>query len=205
VKAQGIDPALVVVDTASWAMEGLEESSARDAGIFLGGMDFIRKALRCAVAIIHHSGKDGSKGERGSSALPANVDFRVEVECDHAVKAVRVWMRKQKDAERRQAPWHYEGRECAGSLAFASISGSEYHALTEGTDDMAPRQIGAALLKLGQPVSTHVLALEVAGPEASVEEIGIVERALGKLAKGKLGAYCNGVGRALKWSILSGA
>jgi hypothetical protein len=48
-------------------------------GEFIGNMDYLRAQTGAHVAIVHHFGKDKSKGGRGSSTLPAAVDSQFEV------------------------------------------------------------------------------------------------------------------------------
>jgi hypothetical protein len=71
-------PVLVVIDTLARAMMG-DENSAEEMGEFVRSCEEIRNAFGCHVLIIHHTGKDLTKGSRGSSALRAAVDTEVEV------------------------------------------------------------------------------------------------------------------------------
>ena len=57
-----------------------EENSAKDANEYIQAMDVIRKKLNCCVTNVHHTGKDASKGGRGSSA------FRSAWDMEHLVK-----------------------------------------------------------------------------------------------------------------------
>jgi RecA-family ATPase len=61
----------LIVDTLARAMAGAEENSARDMGFAVGGLDALARTLECAVTVVHHSGKDASRGERGSGVLRA--------------------------------------------------------------------------------------------------------------------------------------
>jgi len=70
---------LVVVDTLARAMAGGDENTAMDMGRFVANCDRVRVATGAAVNIIHHTGKDASKGARGSSALRAATDTEIEV------------------------------------------------------------------------------------------------------------------------------
>ena len=69
----------VVVDTLARALAGGDENSAKDMGAFIANVDVIRARTGAAVMIVHHSGKDASKGARGSSALRAAVDTELEI------------------------------------------------------------------------------------------------------------------------------
>lgn len=90
-------PIMVVFDTLSRCMVGMDENSAQDVSLFIKAADTIKKELGCAVSIVHHSTKDGSS-ERGSSALRGaadamykivkNEDQVVEMKCDKMKDAV---------------------------------------------------------------------------------------------------------------------
>jgi KaiC/GvpD/RAD55 family RecA-like ATPase len=77
-------PTLLVFDTLARCMFGGDENSAQDVSAIVAAADRVREALRCAVALIHHVGKNGSKGMRGSSALFAACDNVLLVD-DHCV------------------------------------------------------------------------------------------------------------------------
>ena len=88
---------LIIIDTLARAMVGIEENSSKDTSMFIHKFDIIKKAFNCALLYIHHSGKDVTRGMRGSSALLACVDVSISIEstCKH----VNVAVVKQKDAE----------------------------------------------------------------------------------------------------------
>jgi len=73
-----LNPVLIVIDTLARAMQG-DENSTADMGKLVRGVDLIRKHVDAHVMLIHHSGKDTSKGARGSSALKAAVDTEIEL------------------------------------------------------------------------------------------------------------------------------
>jgi len=88
---------LVVVDTVARSMLGADENSATDMGKFVKSCDAVKEHCGCTLLAIHHSGKDSSKGMRGSSALMGAVDtsFRIK----KAGEQITLNMDKQKDAE----------------------------------------------------------------------------------------------------------
>lgn len=75
-------PVMLVVDTLATATPGVEENSAKDMGQVVEALRRLRAACRpdAAILSVHHTGKDGAKGERGSSALRAAVDVSLKVE-----------------------------------------------------------------------------------------------------------------------------
>ena len=73
-------PALIVFDTFHKALIGGDENSAQDVGAFNLAVEALIEQTGACVAIIHHTGKDKSKGARGSSALVAAVDTEIQVD-----------------------------------------------------------------------------------------------------------------------------
>jgi len=201
---QDYKPAMVIIDTAARAMYGLDESSARDAGIFVQAMEEIKWRLGATVALIHHTGKDAARGARGSSALRGAFDFEIEIERNE--NAVALWVRKQRDFEERKEPWCFEARRLGRQTVLCPISRADYRTLTDGTDVIAPKIVGAALLTLGAKgeangVTTHNLAVELAGPEATDEQVSLYKRALGARANNRLEAYSLGSGHGRTWCL----
>ncbi len=70
--------ALIVFDTLARVMAG-DENAAPDVGALMRGIDHLRRATGAHIMLIHHSGKDASKGARGHSALRAAVDTEIEL------------------------------------------------------------------------------------------------------------------------------
>ncbi|EMW9885877.1 AAA family ATPase [Salmonella enterica] len=71
---------IVAVDTLSQSMMQGDENSASDIAKFMAGATRIVNETGAAVIPVHHSGKDSSKGMRGSSAVFANADAVIRVE-----------------------------------------------------------------------------------------------------------------------------
>ena len=90
----------VVIDTVARALLGADENSATDMGKFVKACDAIREHTGGGVSAAHHSGKDTSKGMRGSTALMGAVDTSVIVKKSDSIMTLS--MDKQKDAEPMQ-------------------------------------------------------------------------------------------------------
>ena len=90
-------PRLVVIDTLAMAMSGGDENRTQDIGIVLKNMKRIQQELGCHVMVLHHPGKDESRGARGSSALHAASDTVLELKKTKDVVCVRAV--KQRDME----------------------------------------------------------------------------------------------------------
>ncbi len=66
-------PALVVVDTLARAMGEGDENSGQDMGAMIRTLDLIRGETGAHVLVVHHAGKDTSKGARGHSRAVSRV------------------------------------------------------------------------------------------------------------------------------------
>lgn len=86
-------PVLIVIDTFARALMGGDENSAQDVGAFNSAVAALIESTGACVMIVHHSGKDKSKGARGSSALLGALDTEIEVD------GGLVTTRKQRDVE----------------------------------------------------------------------------------------------------------
>ncbi|WP_226627961.1 AAA family ATPase [Alloyangia pacifica] len=94
-RSMPIQATLIVIDTLARAMGAGDENAAPDMGRFVRNIDLIRAETGAHVMVIHHSGKDASKGARGSSALRAAVD--TEIELTRTDSTVMAETRKQRD------------------------------------------------------------------------------------------------------------
>jgi hypothetical protein len=86
-------PVLIVIDTFARALMGGDENSAQDVGAFNASVAALIASTGACVLIVHHSGKDKTKGARGSSALLGALDTEIEVDMG-VVRAT-----KQRDVE----------------------------------------------------------------------------------------------------------
>lgn len=74
--------ALVVFDTLAKCMVGGDENSSKDMGLVISGMEQVQREFDCLVGIVHHTGKNGAAGPRGSSALHGAADAEYAVKKD---------------------------------------------------------------------------------------------------------------------------
>lgn len=122
VKAKGLKPALIVVDTLSRAMAGMDENSARDAVKAVQQMEALADELNCFVLAVHHTTKprEGERASlRGSSVLTGNIDTSFEIVKDaKAEKSVHMFSRKQKEGESDGPPLAFKGEAYGEALAF---------------------------------------------------------------------------------------
>jgi hypothetical protein len=95
---QGLGPgAVTVLDTLNRAAPGLDENSSADMGRILEAVKRLQQLTGGAVLLVHHSGKDLTKGLRGHSSLYAALDTAIEVTREGDRRRWR--MEKAKDGE----------------------------------------------------------------------------------------------------------
>jgi hypothetical protein len=105
IHATGEPPALVVVDTLAQSMAGANENASEDMGKALAHCKGIHKSTGAMVLLVHHSGKDSSKGARGWSGMRASADVELEVTRSAQGRALRTT--KQKDGADFEA-WGFD-------------------------------------------------------------------------------------------------
>jgi putative DNA primase/helicase len=89
--------AVVVIDTLNRAAPVADENSSRDMGEILEAAKRLQTLTGGLVVLVHHTGKDATKGLRGHSSLFAALDAAVEVTRDGDRRDWRV--AKSKDGQ----------------------------------------------------------------------------------------------------------
>lgn len=72
-------PALIVFDTLARCLRG-DENSAKDMGGLNAAIAALIENTGACVLLVHHSGKDASRGARGSSALLGALDTEIQID-----------------------------------------------------------------------------------------------------------------------------
>lgn len=96
----GFKIGLTVIDTVSRAITGADENTQETMSQFVHAGGIVQKHMAGAVLGIHHTGKDESRGMRGSTVLIGACD--TSMRCAGDVKEdgfVTLTMEKQKDSE----------------------------------------------------------------------------------------------------------
>ncbi|WFQ80081.1 AAA family ATPase [Xenorhabdus sp. SF857] len=91
---------LIILDTLARCFGGADENDSKDMGAFVRGCDELKAKTGASILVVHHSGKDESKGARGSSAFRAalDVEYRISREGKKG-GALVITCTKMKDAE----------------------------------------------------------------------------------------------------------
>lgn len=106
---------LVIVDTFAQVLPGANENAAEDIGKALAHCRGIHKATGAVVLLVHHAGKDPTRGARGWSGLRAAADAELEVLRMPLGRMVRI--SKQKDGD--------DGREWGFDLETVPVGMDE--------------------------------------------------------------------------------
>lgn len=92
------DGAVVFIDTLNRAAPTSDENSSKDMGIILQAAKDLQARSGGLVVVVHHTGKDQTKGMRGHSSLHAALDAAIEVQ--RTANGGRYWsIAKAKDGE----------------------------------------------------------------------------------------------------------
>ena len=163
-------PLLVILDTYHACTPGAEENSAKDTGLAIQSLNYIRRETGAAVELLHHPPKHG-RDERGSSALRAAMDVIHKLTADET------------DRERLTLIWDKvkDGVKCP-SLHFrlrTQDTSAVIAPLERASDGQPPPSCQAAL--------TAIRSLAVPGAPLSMkqwrEASGLPERTLMRARK----------------------
>jgi AAA domain len=92
---------LVIVDTLARAIAEGDENTPGDMGRLIATLDALRAQTGAHVMIVHHTGKDESRGMRGHSSLNGAADITLHVTASGAARQAEV--KKNKDGLAGQA------------------------------------------------------------------------------------------------------
>jgi len=93
----GAPVGLLVIDTLARVTAGGDENSSVDMGRLIAAADRLKSTTGAHVQLVHHMGKDASKGARGHSSLRAALDTEIEVSVDDATRLHTAKVTKQRD------------------------------------------------------------------------------------------------------------
>lgn len=82
IKASGQGAEMVILDTLNRAAPGADENDSKSMGEIIAAAKELQTLIGGLVVLVHHTGKDASKGLRGHSSLHAALDAAIEVRRD---------------------------------------------------------------------------------------------------------------------------
>jgi hypothetical protein len=92
-----LNPAIVIMDTLARMTAGANENAGEDMGLAIDNCSKVTRATGARVFLVHHTGKDESKGARGWSGMRAAADAEFEVVRDKASGKRWIETTKEKD------------------------------------------------------------------------------------------------------------
>lgn len=164
---------VIVVDTFAQVTPGANENAAEDMGKALSNCKGIHRATGAVVLLVHHAGKDTSRGARGWSGLKAAADAEIEVIRTNAGRMCRV--SKQKDAE--------DGKEWGFELSTIPVGVDEDGDVVESCvvlEAAIPTNQEVARRKLGpwEKLAVEVVTDFSQAQTAGIELEAVIEEAL---------------------------
>lgn len=157
-------PSLIVIDTLTRLITGLDENSAKDASMITNFMEQLARYYECFVLAIHHTGKDQNKGARGSSAFYANMDTVISTKLKIGGTELRV--RKQKDADVSDEISYFAVKEMGPSIVLersAALADATPKSNGSRYSWASVEEVVRTLEGLGGETSEQVLVMEIAG------------------------------------------
>jgi hypothetical protein len=91
------DAAIIVIDTLAQVTPGANENSGEDMGLVINRCKQLHEKTGALVVLVHHSGKDHSRGARGWSGMKGALDTEIEVSKAGTENVTRIT--KQKDGD----------------------------------------------------------------------------------------------------------
>ncbi|MDE2020018.1 MAG: bifunctional DNA primase/polymerase [Patescibacteria group bacterium] len=196
-----IKPALIVIDTATRALRGLDENSAKDMGLFSAACEYLQRETGATIMTIRHTGKNAARGSRGSNVLEGDFDTLMTAERQEKSLLVKISITEQRNALEPAEPFYFGGRPIGSSLAFYPTTVKDWQTTD---DEFSQAHIFATLMQLRAvsdetAVPTAVLAAELGktNPESSDNKIS---RKLHILGQSTLKAYIV-PGQPIKWRV----
>ncbi|MDE2020737.1 MAG: bifunctional DNA primase/polymerase [Patescibacteria group bacterium] len=204
IRKTGIQPALIAIDTATRALRGLDENSAKDMGLFSAACEYLQRETHATILVIRHTGKDTARGGRGSNVLEGDFDTIISVARYEKSLFVKATITEQRNAAEPDEPFFFKGALTGPSLVFRPIPENDYPS-ENAEPEFSQTRIVEILRCLGataeeKAIETSVLCaeLEKNNPKANLSR---TTRHLKLLSKSHLRAYTVQSGTLLKWCI----
>jgi hypothetical protein len=128
---------MIIIDTLARAFGGGNENASEDMGAFITAAGAIQGKYECSLLVVHHAGKDATKGLRGHSSLLGAVDTELEIiriEGAQPPKGI-LHISKQKDGEDGQRIGFRMVEVTTGSSGVIDFEGAS--SLAVEADDQA--------------------------------------------------------------------
>lgn len=160
----GMKPRLIVIDTLTRLLTGFDENSSKDATKTTGFLEELAAYYECFVLVVHHTGKDESRGARGSSAFFANMDTVLSVKKKGQGSYFQV--RKHKDADAPEDQTYMRVKQVGKSIVLEKGNDDGVSDIPEKGTKISwsdAKEITARLARNGGRLSNAILCQEIAG------------------------------------------
>ena len=88
---------IFVIDTLAQVTPGANENSSEDMGQAIRNIRLITEATGTTALVVHHAGKDASRGARGWSGIRAAADAEIEISCNDTGRLISITKMKDGD------------------------------------------------------------------------------------------------------------
>jgi RecA-family ATPase len=150
-------PALIVVDTLSRSLAGGNENASDDMGAFVQHCDELRASTGAHIMVVHHTGKDDSRGARGHSLLKAAADTEIEVKDCGNVKTATFTKQRDLASEGESFAFKLEGIELDERQACVLVPADDTPVTAKGGPKLTANQntMYEVLVSAGRPLSSE--------------------------------------------------
>lgn len=159
----GMKPSLIVIDTMTRLLTGFDENSTKDASKATGFLEELARFYECFVLVVHHTGKDESRGARGSSAFFANMDTVLSTKKKPGGMEFRI--KKHKDADAPDTGQYFLTRQIGRSLVLERTDAPVPEEVKKGSKISwsSPEEVAKVIAENGGNVSHAVMSQTIAG------------------------------------------
>jgi hypothetical protein len=167
-------PKLIVIDTLARLLTGMDENSAKDATMVTTFMEDMARFYECFVLSVHHTGKDESKGARGSSAFYANMDMALHAKKHSSGTATEIKVKKQKDADVRDDSLYLKVKEVSKSIVLERVDSLPETSKPNGKSRYTwagIEEVTQLLSGLGGKASMSIVVAEIAGTHGLEKDV----------------------------------
>lgn len=152
--------ALIVIDTLSKSLGGLDENSPASANLYYAMAALLERRFGCGTLTVAHTRKDGEESVRGSSAFRGNFDNLLQIDSDKATRTMRLWADAMKDEDDNWV-YHLASEHIglpgldSGSYVLQWITPDAYRLQTAGNVQLYNAAVAAAIwaAEHGQPIT----------------------------------------------------
>ena len=117
-------PPVLIIDTWAMLTASMDENSGKDMSAAMAALRQLQmRVFNLTIIIIHHGGKDGSRGMRGHSSLLAAVDVAIEV--DRSSKGLGRWTVRSARRNPTGATGQFRLKQVSLPAGELSVAGAE--------------------------------------------------------------------------------